>query len=218
MATEYHRLGVFDQAHDYLTQALKKYPKDAALMDARARVSRDWGLLDQALGDAHRAVYADPQSAAARNTLGTVHFALGQKPQAAAAFHAALAIDPGAVWAQSNLCFLALDGGDETAALNACRDALAQDDRLTAARNNLALIHAAAGRLDEARREFLAAGSPAAGYYNYGIVLMARREYQRAQEAFESALREAPGFDEAFARAQAARALAARARIGKETR
>ena len=66
--------------------------------------------------------------------------------------------------------------GDESEALARCGAALAADPSQPAARNNLALIHAAAGRLDDARREFMAAG-PVAGNYNMGIVFLARREY-----------------------------------------
>lgn len=211
VAAEYHRLGVYDQAHKYLTRALVTKPSDSDLLDARARVSRDWGLLEPALADATRAVYFAPKSASAKNTLGTVLFGLGKTAEALAAFDDAVTLDATATFALNNACYVALVAGNEELALSRCHAALAQDPGLTAARNNLALVHASAGRLDDARREFVAAGSLAAAEYNFGMVLMARREYDRALEAFQGALREMPRFDEAFARAQEARARAARA-------
>ena len=210
VALEYQRLRVFDQAEEFASKAITLAPKDAALYDLRARIRRDSGVPEVALGDAHRAAYMAPSSAAASNTLGTVHFALGQQPEAVAAFKKALALQPSAAWASTNLCYVALLSGDETEALLRCGAALAADPSQPAARNNLALTHAAAGRLEDARREFMAAG-PVAGNYNLGIVFLARREYNLALTAFEEALRVDPSCDAAFMRAQEARALASQA-------
>jgi Tfp pilus assembly protein PilF len=207
VALEYQRLRVLDQAEEFASKAIAHAPKDAGLYDLRARILRDSGLPDVALGDAHRAAYMAPSSAAVSNTLGTVHFALGQHPEAVAAFKKALALQPSAAWASTNLCYVALLSGDEAEALLRCGAALAADQSQPAARNNLALTHAAAGRLDDARREFMAAG-PVAGNYNMGIVFLARREYSLALAAFEAALRVDPSFDAAFMRAQEARWLA----------
>lgn len=206
VALEYHRLRVFDQAEEFASKAIARAPKDAGLYDLRARIWRDSGVPDAALGDAHRAAYMAPSSAAVMNTLGTVHFALGQQPEAIAAFKKALTLEPSAAWASTNLCYVALLNGDESEALARCSAALAANPSQPGARNNLALIHAAAGRLDDARREFMAAG-PVAGNYNMGIVFLARRDYTLALGAFEAALRADPSFDPAFMRAQEARAL-----------
>ena len=208
VAIEYKRLRIFDTAEQFASKAISLAPRDASLYELRARIWRDWGLPDVALGDAHRAAYLAPRSAVMINTLGTVHFMLGQHPEAVAAFKKALTLEPSAAWASSNLCYAALVAGDESEALMRCGAALAADPAQPAARNNLALIHAAAGRLDDASREFMAAG-PAAGHYNMGIVFLARREYGRALGAFEAALRAEPAFDAAFLRAQEARALVA---------
>src|SRR5687768_16728943 len=71
-ADEYRRLRIADRAHDYLQQALRLDPRDAATYDALARLWRDGGLPALALADAHRAVHYAPASAVAHNTLGTV--------------------------------------------------------------------------------------------------------------------------------------------------
>ncbi|MND02078.1 hypothetical protein D3C83_213290 [compost metagenome] len=69
--------------------------------------------------------------------------------------------------------------------------------------------------MDDARREFMSAGSPAEGHYNFGIVLMARREYAQAVTEFEAAGRADAKLDAAFTRAREARLLATRAAAGK---
>jgi Tfp pilus assembly protein PilF len=213
VAAGYARLGVYDQAETYLSRALKLDPRDAESYEARARAWRDMSLPERALPDAQRAVYFAPVSASARNTLGTVLFALNSPAEAARAFTEAIALDPTASWARSNLCYVSLLAGDETAALSHCSAALAADPRLAVARNNLGLVHAAAGRLDDAQRELMAAGSPASGHYNFGIVLMARREYASAVLEFEAAGRADPKFEAAFC---AKARLAARAASGRK--
>lgn len=215
VANEYARVGVYDQAENYLSRALKLDPHDAASWEARAQAWRDMALPERALPDAQRAIFYAPQSASARNTLGTVLFALNQPADAAKAFNDAIAIDPGATWARNNLCYVSLLAGDAKAAIEQCAAAVSTDPKMAVARNNLALVYAADGRLDDARREFMAAGSAAEGHYNFGIVLMARRDYAEAVAEFEAAGHADPKFDAAFTRAREARLLASRASAGK---
>jgi len=215
VAIEYARLGVYDQAETFLSRALKLDPRDAASWEARAQAWRDMALPERALPDAQRAVFFAPRSASARNTLGTILFALNQPTQAVQAFSEAIAIDPGAAWARSNLCYVSLLAGDAATAIAQCSSALSSDPRLVVARNNLALVYAADGKMDDARREFMAAGSKAEGHYNFGIVLMARKEYAQAVVEFDAATRADSKFDAAYARAREARLLASRAAAGK---
>jgi Tfp pilus assembly protein PilF len=210
VAAEYMRLGVLDQAIDSLTRALAMAPADATLFAMRARAYRDWDQPDTGLGDAHRATYLAPRSADAFNTLGTIQFALNQTSEARASFERALELVPGAAFPLSNLCYLALIQGDEATALSRCSAALERDPASTLARNNLALVHASAGRLDEARKLFLESADKAAGYYNMGIVLMSRRDYSAAALSFSDACRLKPSFDAACRRAIEARGLASR--------
>ena len=53
----YRRLGVLDQAYDYLDQAVHLDAGYAPAWDSLARVWRDWGAPEFGLGDASRAVY-----------------------------------------------------------------------------------------------------------------------------------------------------------------
>ena len=210
VAAEYLRLGVFDQAIDSLTRALELAPADATLFAMRARAFRDWDQPDTGLGDAHRATYLAPRSADAFNTLGTIQFALNQTVEARGSFERALELMPGAAFPLTNLCYLALLQGDEETALARCSAALERDPSSTLARNNLALVHASAGRLDDARKLFLESADKAAGHYNMGIVFMSRREYAAAAASFSDACHLKPSFDAACRRAVEARGLASR--------
>jgi Flp pilus assembly protein TadD len=185
-------------------------PSDAALFAMRARAWRDWDQPDTALGDAHRATYLAPRSADAFNTLGTIQFALNQTAEARGGFERALDLMPGAVFPLSNLCYLALIQGDEATAIARCSAALDRDPGSMLARNNLALVHASAGRLDEARKLFLESADKAFGHYNMGIVLLSRREYSAAAASFSDACHLKPSFEAACRRAVEARGLASR--------
>jgi Flp pilus assembly protein TadD len=209
-AVEYRRVKVYDQAHDFFKRAIALDPKNAAAFDGLARTWRDWGLPSVGLSHAYKAVYLAPEWAAAQNTLGTLLFVLGNNGEARRRFERAVALDPKAAYALNNLCYLSFTEGDETRAITECHEALGRDPGLTIAHNNLALAHAAAGQIDLAEREFLAGGSRGIGFYNLGIVHMARRDYPNAAVAFDTAFREKPSLWEANVRAREARTLAAR--------
>jgi Flp pilus assembly protein TadD len=181
--------------------------QDAAAHDGLARIWRDWGFPHLALGDAHRAVFYAPSSAAAHNTMGTIFQALGQHTLARKAYERATTLEPRAVYALSNLCYLSFLHGEFDRAVTTCRSALTIDPEFMAARNNLALAHAAAGRFELARAEFMDAGDEAIGFFNIGIVHMAVRDYVRAAQAFDAASRQDPTMAIARERAAQARQL-----------
>lgn len=205
VALEYRRLGILDACADRLSLALQKAPRMAAAHETLARLWRDWGLSDLGLGSAYRAIYHAPKSASAQNTLGTILADLGRVDDARIAYERALSLDPTAAWALNNLCALELRVGHLDEARARCQAALRVTPTLVAAHNNLALALAASGDLDGARRQFLAAGNVAAANYNFGIVLLAERDYSSAADAFEEAIRARPSFTAAKARAHAAR-------------
>jgi Flp pilus assembly protein TadD len=207
VAERYRALGVADVAYQHFGRAIALNPRDAAAHDGLARVWRDWGFPELALGDAHRAVFYAPESAAAQNTMGTVFQALGKLDQARKAYERAARLEPRAVYALSNLCYLSFLHGDFERAVSSCRSALAVDPEFMAARNNLALAHAAAGRFDLARTEFMDAGQEALGHFNIGILHMAGRDYAGAAKAFDAASRANPSMRIARERALQARQL-----------
>lgn len=209
VGVEYRRLQVYDRAHEYFTGAIKLDPKNAAAFDGLARTWRDWGVPRLGLAHAYMAVHLAPGWAAAQNTLGTMLYVMGNGIDARRRFERAIALDPNAAYALNNLCYLSFTEGNEARAIAECSDALTREPTLTAARNNLALVHAAAGRIEVSEREFLACGNRGIGFYNLGIVHMARREYPKAITAFETAFKERPSLWEAQVRANEARTLAA---------
>ena len=209
VASEYKRLGVYDRAHQYLSNALLLDGTDAATYDAMARLWRDGGFPQLGLPEAYRAVFYAPASATARNTLGTVLQALGRRDLARQEYQRAIELDQQAAYAFNNLCYSWTLEGEAARAIAACEQALAIAPNLAAARNNLGLAHAVAGHTAEAQRAFASSGDKAAALYNTGIVHLARREYKSAVEAFQAAHAARPGLTSAVARARQARAAAA---------
>jgi tetratricopeptide (TPR) repeat protein len=205
VAEEYRRLGILDAAYARLNRALAKAPGLAAAHETLARIWRDWGLPEEALGSAYRATYFDPRSASAQNTLGTVLAALGRTAEARRAYQQALTLDSTAAYALNNLCYLEFKAGRFSEARTRCSAAIRAAPDMRAAHNNLALVYAAQGDLEAARREFLAAGDSASAAYNVGIVHLAGGDYARAATAFEEAIRERPEFTAAKTRAHSAR-------------
>jgi tetratricopeptide (TPR) repeat protein len=209
VAEAYARAGVADTAYDHFSEALRLNPRDAASLDGRARIWRDWGFPERGLGEAYRAIGFAPDAAAPRNTLGILLISLGQPAAARLAFERALTREPGAAYLLNNLCYAAVLEGDAGRAVTSCEAALAADPKLRAARNNLALAYATAGDFTAASREFLRSGDAVAERYNMGVALFATRRYHEAAAAFEEAAALRPTLTLARQRAQQARSLAA---------
>jgi tetratricopeptide (TPR) repeat protein len=210
VALEYRRLGVFDRAHDYFERAIALDPADAVSHEGVARIWRDWGTPQFGLPPAYRAVYFAPRSAAAANTLGSVLQALGRLPEAEGWYVRALALAPDAWYALNNICYVQIMRR-QPSAIESCRRAVAAaGPDVTMPKNNLALAHAAAGDMPSARQWFRRASDhPATAHYNYGITLMATREYTAAAAAFADSLNADPTSTLAAARARQARLAAA---------
>jgi Flp pilus assembly protein TadD len=123
VARIYRRLKIFDTAHDYLSRSLVVNGPHPEVLDALARLWRDWGQPGQGLSYAHRAVYLDPKWATSHNTLGTVLFALGQRIEARKQFEVAVGLEPNAPWALQNLCVAYQAEGRTREAISTCRKA-----------------------------------------------------------------------------------------------
>jgi Flp pilus assembly protein TadD len=123
VARIYRRLKIFDTAHDYLATSLAVNGPHPEVLDALARLWRDWGQPGQGLSYAHRAVYLDPTWATPHNTLGTVLFALGQRTEARKQFEVAVSLEPNASWALQNLCVAYQAEGRTREAISTCRKA-----------------------------------------------------------------------------------------------
>lgn len=205
VALEYRRVGVFDKAFDHFADALALEPSDAISHEGIARIWRDWGAPNLGLGAAYRAVHFAPRSASAANTLGTLMQALGHLPEAESWYDRALVLEPKAWYALNNICYVQILRRQPTA-LGICQSAAAAaGPGVATARNNLALALAATGDMPAAKRWFRRAGEPAVAAYNYGIALMAIRDYSGAADAFTEALDADPGSTLTAARVRQAR-------------
>jgi tetratricopeptide (TPR) repeat protein len=207
VAEAYRRLEITDLAFDHLTRALAIDPDDAAALDARARIWRDWGALGRALEDSRRAVDLAPGRPEIQNTLGTILHGHGDLAGAAAAFSAALIVDPEAVYALSNLCYVSFLQGLAPDALNACRKAVRIAPDLATSRINLALALALEDP-QAGERSLAAVGDATTARYNVGILFLARRDFNRAADVFETLCRRRVPFADSCTRATQALAHA----------
>jgi tetratricopeptide (TPR) repeat protein len=213
---EYRRVGVLDQAHEYFSRAVRLDPADAVSYEALARIWRDWGTPALGLADGYRAVHYAPNSPSAANTLGTLLQALGYVNDAKTWYTRALTLDPQAWYALNNLCYALIMTRELS--IDTCKAAVAAAPEEKSARNNLALAHAAAGDLAQASSWFRRAGDTAEAHYNYGITLMASREYAQAVEEFKKALALDPAHTQAVIRARQAEVAAGREDNRQENR
>jgi Flp pilus assembly protein TadD len=188
------RLGILDAAHEQLTAAVKRDPRDASSWDLLARIWRDWGLPHLGLPDAQRARYFAPTSAVVHNTAGTLLQALGRRQAAREEFERAIALDPNAAYAHSNLCYSLLIQRHDAEAVRECERAVALAPDFGPARNNLALAYAAVGQLDRAAQTFKGDSDPARAQFNLGLVRFARHDYTGAVDAFVAAQQLRPDF------------------------
>jgi tetratricopeptide (TPR) repeat protein len=207
VAFEYRRLQVLDYAEEHFQAAVKLEANDAVSRDGIARIWRDWGFPERALPEARRAVTDAPRSAAAANTLGTVLQALGKFDDAKRWYWRAFALDGDAWYALNNLCYAQIMTR-EPYAIAMCRRALGAAPDSVTVRNNLALAHAASGDLGGAKVWFRRATDTATADYNYGIVMMSKRNYRDAEHAFQAALLADPDSTLAALRARQARTAA----------
>jgi tetratricopeptide (TPR) repeat protein len=203
-AIEYRRVGIMDKAFDHFAAAVALDQGDASSHEGMARIWRDWGTPQLGLGSAYRAVHFAPGSAAAANTLGTLLQALGHLPEAETWYGRALSLEPGAWFALNNICYVRIMRRQPTA-LEICEKAAAASPNTATAKNNLALALAASGDMVGAKQWFRRAGTPAVAAYNYGIALMATRDYAGAAVAFADALDADPTSTLAAQRARQAR-------------
>ncbi len=123
VAQVYRKLGIFDTAHDYLARSLTVNGPDPVVLDALARLWRDWGQPGLGLSHAYQAIQLAPDWPVAQNTLGTLLYRLGHRADARERFEAAVRLDPGAAYALENLCTATLAEGRTRDAIALCRQA-----------------------------------------------------------------------------------------------
>jgi tetratricopeptide (TPR) repeat protein len=127
-ARKYRESGRTDAAHCSYTEALRRQPRNWALIAEAARF-----LVSQVqdypagLALARAAIELNPIHPDPWNTLGDAHFALGQIEEARSAFERAVEIRPDDVRGYYNLMYTCSKRGDLRAALRMAAEALAHD-------------------------------------------------------------------------------------------
>ena len=136
VASAYRKIGIFDNAYDYLARSLTLNGTDPAVHDAMARLLRDWGNPGGGLSHAYQAVSLAPEWPVAQNTLGTLLFKLGHRADARTRFEAAVRLDSMAAYALDNLCTLHMAEGRTREAITVCRQAKAAHQFRTSVRTS----------------------------------------------------------------------------------
>jgi tetratricopeptide (TPR) repeat protein len=189
-------------------EALEAYAESLRLLPEQPRTLFNAGLsftalgrIDEALASYARSVELDPKYVDPRTNLGLLLLEKGAVPQALAHLTEAARLAPDQPEALSAYgTALAMSGriGDAEAALNRALARATEPAMVATLRFNLGNAAMAAGRADQAAREFALAvqldGRNAAARYNLGVALMragGRNAEARAQ--IEEALRLDPG-------------------------
>ncbi|GAA2265569.1 hypothetical protein GCM10010149_02080 [Nonomuraea roseoviolacea subsp. roseoviolacea] len=154
--------GDLDGALADLDHTLDLDPRFAPAYVNRAGLLAAAGENAAARRDAERGLALDPRSPHLRCVLGQVEAAEGRRSEAVAAFDAALELDPDLVAAWAGRAAVAYDEGDHAAALSDLTRALKLEETAELLFNRH-LVHSAAGRPDEARRDLLRAARLAPG-------------------------------------------------------
>jgi len=192
LAAHYLKEGLYYSAFELYEQIRSTGFEDATAERGLARIRDKWGHYSLAKRHAERALALDPQSAEALELLGNIHLH-GNEPQAAvAAFLEALARTPENPSLHSTIGSVLLKLGNSGEARGYLEEAVALDPALIEARNNLAEALARLGDYDGALHEFAVANPPAAAFNKLGLVYLADRKWQKAQNAFKQALVQEP--------------------------
>ena len=156
--------------------------------------------LDRALADFNEAIALNPNVELAWNEKGMLLASLGQPDSALVCFDNAVRLKPGFAAARSNRGVIRLNRGEAAAAVADFSAAIDADPLLVDARTNRALAFVRMGDHERALADLRAALALEPGHPNNhvywnaaGIELAALKRYREALEAFDTAIRLAPG-------------------------
>ena len=192
LAAHYLKEGLYYSAFELYEQIRSTGLEDATAELGLARIWDEWGHYPLAKRHAERALELDPQSAEALELLGTIHLHRNDLQAAVSAFLEALALTPENPSLHSTLGSVLLKLGNSGEARGYLEKAVALDPALTEARNNLAAALAGLGDDDGALHEFAAANPPVAALNKLGLVYLADRKWEKAENAFKQALVQDP--------------------------
>ena len=197
LAAHYLREGLYHSAFQLYQEIRSAGLEDATVERALARIWNEWGNYSLAKRHATRAFVLDPQSAETLEWLGKIHLR-GNEPQAAvSAFLAALSLMPENPSLLSNIGSAFLKLGNWTKARDYLDRTLVLDSTLIEARSNLGKALAHLGDYQGALHEFGTENNPTAALNKLGIVYLAEKKWEEAQNAFKQALVLAPDYAKA---------------------
>ncbi len=184
--------GLYYSAFELYEQIRSTGFEDATAERGLARIWDEWGHYSLAKQHAELALALDPQSAEALELLGKIHLHRNEPQAALSAFLEALARTPENPSLHSTIGSVLLKLGNSGEAREYLEAAVALDPALIEARNDLAEALARLGDDDGALHEFAVANPPAAAFNKLGLVYLADRKWEKAQNAFKQALVQDP--------------------------
>ncbi len=197
LAAHYLREGLYHNAFQLYQEIRSTGLEEATVERGLARIWNEWGNYSLAKRHATRAFVLDPESGETLEWLGKIHLR-GNKPQAAvSAFLAALSLMPENPSLLSNLGSAFLKLGNWTKARDYLDRTLVLDPTLIEARSNLGKALAHLGDYQGALHAFGAENNPTVALNKLGIVYLAEKKWEEAQNAFKQALVLAPDYAKA---------------------
>ena len=172
--------------------ALAEEPDGARILELRA----------EAVAMVRKLVERFPDSPDAVAVLAQLHYRFGDSRAALVCWQHALELDPGYLDAYSKMAYVWKERGNYERAETCLRSVLRRAPAALSARIDLAEVLLDQGRADEAVTllEELDSSDPraAAGFVLLGQAYLLRRDYGRARDCFEQAVRIAPKYPNAY--------------------
>jgi putative PEP-CTERM system TPR-repeat lipoprotein len=185
------------EAHQILDQMIEAKPRNAEARMVKARMLLADGKAADALAQAREAVKADGTLPSTHYTVGLAALADGKTDDAEKAFEEVIRLSPRAAGAQLQLARLRLARGEAAGALTAARDAAHHSPDSPEAAILVSRSLRAQGDVEKAWSELstIVARHPESAplHIEMGGVALDRKQFKAASEAFEAALRHAPG-------------------------
>lgn len=216
LASEFARVGKYDEAIEHYSEGLRLYPDAPRVERQLADTLVLAGKSADAVEHYRKALEMAPDDSLTRTNLGTTLCSLGKYAEAAQAHRRVIELVPDDAEAHHNLGVALKLSGDENGAIAEFEAALRLNSNIAAAHMQLGNLLYAKNLDDKALGHYLAAGNAEPGnfsaHYNAACLLLKKKDAIGAAREFETALQIDP------THAQARQGLAAAGELARSRR